>query len=175
LGKKNGISSYIVKPIDRQKFIESIKLVLESSHFDSDESKTEQEYIQDFVETLNHIISRSRKYLGPKVSDKYLWLSRPDFKWLNQFQMEANKIRYVEDKSCQRDLNEVHEHHLRKWLHKFLTQCSQTILNFESELEPNDLEFIEKLLGYTILDEDASKMGQTLSSEPLLTWTESLA
>ncbi len=173
--KKNGISSYITKPVDRQKFIETIKSVLKSYDFDNNESKNAKEYIQDFVDALNHILTQSRKYLGPKVSDKYLWVSKPDFKWLDQFQIDAvNKIVYVENKSHQREINEVHEHQLKKWLNKFLNQCSQTILDFESELEPSYLEFIEKLLDYTALNAVTSIQGQMPNPEPLLTWTEVL-
>ena len=88
------------------------------------------------IESLNSIITRfnsicttSNRYLGNIITAKFLHFSRPDFDWLNQF--EINRKNQIILKESSPDLISPQQlYYFENWIDLFIQSCSKIVKNF---------------------------------------------
>lgn len=77
-------------------------------------------------------VSNSNRFLGPKITRKYFNASRPDFDWLNQFQINSSRqINYVGTVSSFVSVEQLD--YFQQWIDIFTQTCSKIIKNFPAE------------------------------------------
>ncbi|ELS00383.1 putative low-complexity protein [Xenococcus sp. PCC 7305] len=85
--------------------------------------------IEQLLAQFNHICQYSNRYLGNIMTAKYLHSSRPNFDWLEQFQIsKSNQISFegvMEDSISQTQLLWFY-----KWIQSFIDLCSQIVKDF---------------------------------------------
>ena len=91
---------------------------------------------------FNQLFGQSSRYLGFTISSKYFNASRPDYNWLNLFQIDENqKIYFVQNTLS--FANPEQAQYFQQWIDNFIASCSRVIKNFpelENEDEDNDEE-----------------------------------
>jgi uncharacterized protein YjbI with pentapeptide repeats len=81
---------------------------------------------------FNHLLSHSNRLLGPTITRKYFNASRPDFDWLNQFQINSSRqIAYVGTVSSFVSVEQLD--YFQQWIDIFTQTCSKIIKNFPAE------------------------------------------
>jgi uncharacterized protein YjbI with pentapeptide repeats len=81
---------------------------------------------------FNHLISHSNRFLGPTITRKYFHASRPDFDWLNQFQINSShQISFVGTVSSFVSVEQLD--YFQQWIDTFTQTCSKIIKNFPEE------------------------------------------
>lgn len=81
---------------------------------------------------FNHLISSSNRFLGPTITNKYFNSSRPDYSWLNQFQINPNnQICFEETVSGFLSLEQLD--YFQQWIDSFTQSCAKIIKNFPEE------------------------------------------
>jgi Pentapeptide repeats (8 copies) len=81
---------------------------------------------------FNHLVAQSNRFLGPTITKKYFNSSRPDFDWLNQFQISSdNQISFSDNISNVLSLEQ--SNYFQQWIDAFTQTCSRIIKNFPAE------------------------------------------
>jgi len=81
---------------------------------------------------FNHLVTHSNRFLGPTITRKYFNASRPDFYWLNQFQINSdNHISFSGNIS--NIVSVEQSDYFQQWIDAFTQTCSKIIKNFSVE------------------------------------------
>jgi hypothetical protein len=92
-------------------------------------SKMESLPLDKLLAQFNRLISNGNRLLGPTITAKYFNSSRPDFDWLNQFQINSDHhISYRGNISD--PVNPEQADYFRQWIDAFTQTCSKIIKNF---------------------------------------------
>lgn len=115
---------------------------------DSDSAKApsqENVTIEDFLELLNHLSEFTSKYIGAKLTINCWQLSRPEFEWLENFQINiSTKITFAGEITA--DVIALQKHWLKEWCFGFIKQGSKIIKDFPILIDEKCLNEREKLL-----------------------------
>lgn len=85
--------------------------------------------LEQLLAQFNHLCECSNHYLGVIMTAKYLYSSRPEFGWLNKF--EINKFNQITFEGIVTDsLSHNQLLWFQKWMQSFIQSCSQIIKNF---------------------------------------------
>ncbi|MGL5832141.1 MAG: pentapeptide repeat-containing protein, partial [Waterburya sp.] len=88
--------------------------------------------LDQLLARFNHLINSSNRFLGPTITTKYFNSSRPDYSWLNQFQINSkNHICFEETVSDFVSLEQLD--YFQQWIDSFTQSCSKIIRNFPEE------------------------------------------
>jgi uncharacterized protein YjbI with pentapeptide repeats len=88
--------------------------------------------LDELLAQFNYLIGSSNRFLGPTITTKYFNSSRPDYSWLNQFQIDPkNHICFVGTVSGFVSLEQLD--YFRQWIDSFTQTCSKIIRNFPEE------------------------------------------
>ncbi|MEY2858360.1 MAG: hypothetical protein RLZZ74_2673 [Cyanobacteriota bacterium] len=81
---------------------------------------------------FNRLVGHSNRYLGSTITTKYFNSSRPDFDWLNQFQINSDHhISFSGNISNVISLEQ--SDYFQQWIDAFTQTCSRIIKNFSVE------------------------------------------
>lgn len=81
---------------------------------------------------FNYLVSKSNRFLGPTITTKYFNSSRPDYSWLDQFQINPqNQIDFEGTASSFVSLEQLDC--FQQWIDSFTQSCSKIIKNFPEE------------------------------------------
>lgn len=82
--------------------------------------------IEELLSQFNNLFSKSKRYLGTSITTKYFNASRPEFSWLNQFQInKKNKISYVGTVSSL--ISHEQLYYFQRWIDSFTESYSKII------------------------------------------------
>lgn len=81
---------------------------------------------------FNHLISSSNRFLGPTITNKYFNSSRPDYSWLDQFQINPNNQIYFEE-TVSGFVSLEQLDYFQQWIDSFTQSCAKIIKNFPEE------------------------------------------
>ena len=85
--------------------------------------------VQELLNRFSIICDCSNRYLGSTMTAKYFYSSRPDFDWLNQF--EINKSNQITFEGISADsVSSLQLHWFQKWINNFIESCSMIIKDF---------------------------------------------
>lgn len=108
--------------------------------------KTQELDLKKLLAYFNQLFSRSNHYLGFVISRKYFDSSRPEFDWLDLFQIDENKkIYFVRNTLGFASLEQAK--YFQKWIENFIADCSKVIKNFPDEEDKDDDDSDEELFG----------------------------
>lgn len=89
------------------------------------------ESLDSLLSKFNHLGAISKQYLGNKMTTKYFHASRPDFDWLNIFNMnKSNQISFTEP--VIEPIHPLQLYWLEKWMSSFTDSCSTIFRTFKS-------------------------------------------
>lgn len=115
---------------------------------DSDSVKAasqENVTIKDFLELLNHLSEFTSKYMGAKLTINCWQLSRPEFEWLEHFQIDISpKITFAGEITA--DVIALQKHWLKEWCFGFIRQGCKIIKDLPILIDEKCLNEREKLL-----------------------------
>lgn len=114
---------------------------------DSDSATASQENvtIKDFLELLNHLSEFTSKYMGAKLTINCWQLSRPEFEWLEHFQIDIYpKITFAGEITA--DVIALQKHWLKEWCFGFIRQGCKIIKDLPILIDEKCLNEREKLL-----------------------------
>ena len=99
-------------------------------NFDPINAGMQQNYtLEQLIAHFNHICQCSNRYLGLIMTTKYLHSSRPEFAWLNNFEINKfNQITFAGIVTDSLSYNQLRW--FQKWMQSFIQLCSQIITNF---------------------------------------------
>ena len=85
--------------------------------------------LEQLLAQFNHLCECSNNYLGTKMTSKFLHSSRPEFDWLNKFEInKSNQITFSGILTDSFSHNQLRW--FQKWMQSFIQFCSQIITNF---------------------------------------------
>lgn len=86
--------------------------------------------IKELIARFDRICKCSNKYLGNMLTAKYFVDSRPDFDWLNKFEIDkSGQITY--EGSILDSVSSEKLHWFQEWMNSFTKTCSGMIKNFD--------------------------------------------
>lgn len=85
--------------------------------------------LDELLAQFNYLVSKSNRFLGPTITTKYFNASRPDYSWLNQFQIDLkHHICIVGNVSGFASLEQLD--YFQQWIDSFTKSCSKVIRDF---------------------------------------------
>lgn len=131
---------------------------------DRDESSIEQS-----VQDLNDLSQAVVKYLGPQLTANYWQTSRPEYAWINNFEITPSaKIQFSGD--LQASMSAVNHLCLRQWTNAFIKQCSQIIQDLPHKIEQYQTERGNKLNLSIVPTGNLARLAQLTPTEDSLFW-----
>jgi len=101
--------------------------------------------IEDLLNALNHLSQFSSNYMGTKLTANYWQLTRPNFDWLDNFQI--NRFAEIKFSGVITEPVSVLQHQwVKEWTAAFIQQCSQIIHALPTMIEEKSLDEKEKRL-----------------------------
>ena len=99
-------------------------------NFDPIRAGMRQKYtVKELLDRFSPICNSSSRYLGNIMTAKYFHSSRPNFEWLNQFEInKSNQITF--GGSLEDSVSPLQLRWFQAWLNNFIESCSQIIKNF---------------------------------------------
>jgi Pentapeptide repeats (8 copies) len=98
------------------------------------------------LKQLNDLSRLSHQYLGNTLTARYWESSRPDFDWLNQFQVVNRSAAISFSGVLTAPLEILQLQHSQLWINHFLRSCSQIIQDLPTLIEQKRLVFAISLL-----------------------------
>ena len=113
-------------------------------------TKVDRISIQDLLKKIESIKDSSTKFLGTKMTTRYLLESRPEDEWLEQFSIDP-KAHITFSGSFFDSVDSAQQGLFEQWIQDFIALCSKTIPNFHMYIEqkPSDIEST-KILGESL-------------------------
>ncbi|MEM8779057.1 MAG: pentapeptide repeat-containing protein [Cyanobacteria bacterium P01_G01_bin.49] len=106
--------------------------------------------VQKLLEILSHLSQTSRRYLGKTMTQKYWDSSRPNFQWLEQFEMNSSgEIMHQDD--LEAIITSSQLQYLQTWINNFTQSCCQIFKNYPKML---DAQLISLVISPKILNID---------------------
>jgi hypothetical protein len=93
------------------------------------ESHTVTITISQLLDVFNSTFQTSCKYLGNKISIKYLENTKPNYEWLNRFEVDRNN-KIVYSGSLKEAITEEQLEFLQLWFNNFQNYCCQIMPGF---------------------------------------------
>lgn len=87
------------------------------------------ESLDSIVARFNSICTISNRYLGNIITARFLRFSRPDFGWLEQFEIDR-KNQIILTKSLPSLLTSQQLYYFETWINSFVKSCSDIVKNF---------------------------------------------
>lgn len=101
--------------------------------------------IAELVNALNHLTEFSSNYVGTKLTANYWQLSRPNFDWLDNFQINHSaKIAF--SGVITEPVSALQHQRVKEWTAAFIKRCSQIIQDLPTMIEQKGLDEREKRL-----------------------------
>ena len=102
--------------------------------------KIQNRSIEELLNAFKYLNDGANRYCGSKMTARYWESSRPDFEWLQQFQVNASgKITFSGNTT--EPLTSVKLRYCQKWLDTFIDSCSKIIQEFPTLLDSSQIEF----------------------------------
>ena len=96
--------------------------------------------VKELLSTFNYISQCSNHYLGNTMTANYWKSSRPDFDWLNKFQINCS-AEIAFSGALTESVSPVQLHWSQKWVNAFIKCCSQIIQDFPTLIDRERLVF----------------------------------
>jgi len=109
---------------------------------DAGMQKLEITTIEELLSRFNYLYQLSNNYLGGKLTANYLESSRPDFDWLNKFQI--NRSEGITFSGVLTPVNTLQLKWCQEWVNAFIDRCSQIIQDFPNMIDREQLGEHEK-------------------------------
>ncbi len=99
-------------------------------NFDPIRAGMRQKYtVKELLDRFSPICNSSSRYLGNIMTAKYFHSSRPNFEWLNQFEInKSNQITF--EGSLEDSVSPLQLRWFQAWINNFIESCSQIIKDF---------------------------------------------
>ncbi len=109
---------------------------------------------EELLNTLNQVSHFISKYMGTKLTANYWELSRPQFEWLKNFQVNHSaKITF--STINRKPVSALHHQWVKQWAGAFIKRCAQTIKDLPALIEEKCLDENQKNI---LLDYSASSL-----------------
>ncbi len=92
--------------------------------------------IEELLKNLNYLSQLSNRYLGNTTTTRYWELSRPQFEWLKQFQINRS-AQITFSGSLQELINLSQYQWIQEWMKAFIASCRQIIQDFPQIIDPH--------------------------------------
>jgi uncharacterized protein YjbI with pentapeptide repeats len=102
--------------------------------------KVQKTRLEEILKTFVHLGECANRYMGSKMTVKYWESTRPDFVWLQQFQVSSSGQITFSGKTTE-PLTFAQIKYSHKWVDKFIKSCSMVFQEFPTLLEPDIIEF----------------------------------
>lgn len=97
--------------------------------------------VADLLITFNHFSNLSRHYLGGTMTLRYWQSTRPDFPWLQQFQVDRASSSISYDGDRDEELTALQLQWAREWAKGFAKTCSQIVQDFPNMIDRSQVIF----------------------------------
>ena len=91
--------------------------------------------IEDIVVALNQLNHFSNSYLGNVLTCNTWQLTRPQFDWLNNFQINRSTKKFTFSGTSAESADTLQLQWIQEWVSAFIYQISQTIKDFSTSVE----------------------------------------
>lgn len=99
--------------------------------------------IEELLKALNHLNQFSSNYMGPQLTANYWQLTRPNFDWLDNFQINRSAV-IVFSGVITEPVSTLEHQWVKEWTAAFIKKCSQIITDLPTMIEQKGLDEQEK-------------------------------
>lgn len=114
--------------------------------------------IEELLNALNHLSKFTSNYMGSKLTANYWQLTRPNCKWLENFQINHSaKIAFAG--AIVEPVSAVQHLWVKEWTAAFIKRCSQIVQDLPNMIEQKGLDEQQKRLLLTPPASELTKLG----------------
>lgn len=114
--------------------------------------------LEELLNALNHLSKFTSNYMGSKLTANYWQLTRPNFKWLENFQINHSaKIAFAG--AIVEPVSAVQHLWVKEWTAAFIKRCSQIVQDLPNMIEQKGLDEQQKRLLLTPPASELTKLG----------------
>lgn len=115
---------------------------------------------EELLNALNHLSKFTSNYIGSKLTANYWQSTRPNFKWLENFQINHSaKIAFSGDLA--EPASAVQHLWVKEWTAAFIKRCSQIVQDLPTMIEQKGLDEQQKRLLLTPPVNELTKQGSS--------------
>ena len=101
--------------------------------------------VEELLKALNHLSRFNSNYIGTKLTANYWQLTRPNFDWLDNFQI--NRSAEIAFSGAIAEAVSASQHQwVKEWTAAFIKQCSRIIQDLPTMIEEKALDEPNKTL-----------------------------
>lgn len=101
--------------------------------------------VEELLKALNHLSRFNSNYIGTKLTANYWQLTRPNFDWLDNFQINRSAEIAFSGASAE-TVSALQHQWVKEWTAAFIKQCSQIIQDLPTMIEEKGLDEPNKTL-----------------------------
>jgi len=101
--------------------------------------------VEELLKALNRLSKFSSNYIGKNLTANYWQLTRPDFDWLNNFQINRS-AEIIFSGVITEPVSNLQLQSIKEWATAFIKQCSQIVQDLPILIEEKGLDEEEKKL-----------------------------